>query len=153
MQQDMLSTITPYLSQLRRSLHKLAITRRGIVVGVVLILTLIATVYGMRIGSASTPEQETVSAEKIVICIGVIRDASGMQHAFFQRGGDTLEQTLTESGKTAIVREGFTVEHRNCYDSWQKAADFVTDGQVTLPENATEQDFTMALIKWKQQQQ
>ena len=104
------------------------------------------------IAEPAMPEPTPTEAAEIVLCIGIVRDTQGRQHVFFQRGSETLEQTLAQDGKQQLVDEGFTVEHRNCYDSWQKAADFLTDGAVTLPENATEQDFIMTLMKWKQGQ-
>ena len=90
--------------------------------------------------------------ENSVLCIGVVRYSNGMQDAFFQRPDESVEETLMAQSNAELVAQGYTVEHRDCYASWQAAADFLTDGRVTLPDNATEQDFTAALMGWKQQQ-
>ena len=97
-------------------------------------------------------EPTPTEAAEIVVCLGVVRDTNGWQHGFLQRGSETLEQTFAQQGMQQLLDGGFTVEHRNCYDSWQKAADFLTNGAVTLPENATEEDFVAAMIEWQQMQ-
>lgn len=126
--------------------------RRMVIVGIILLLgVLLAAQRTAASGSVTAPASEATSEAGTVLCIGVVRDGADAQHAFFQRAGDTLEQTLTEQGMAGLVHDGFTLEHRNCYDSWQAAADWLTDGAVTLPEQATEQDFAKALLEWKQQ--
>ena len=93
-----------------------------------------------------------VPEAEAVVCIGVARYSNGVEEAFFQRQGDSIETTLLAQHGNKLVSQGYMVEHRNCYGSWQAAADFLTDGQLTLPENATEAIFSMELLKWKRQQ-
>ncbi len=120
-----------------------------VLVGIILLLGVLLAAQHTTSGSVTAPAATAETGT--VLCIGVVRDGAGAQHAFFQRAGDTLEQTLTEQGMAGLVHDGFTLEHRNCYASWQAAADWLTDGAVTLPEQATEQDFAKALLEWKQQ--
>jgi hypothetical protein len=130
---------------------KLLKKRYMLLVGIILLLGVLLAAQRTASGSVTAPAPAATAEAGTVLCIGVVRDGAGAQHAFFQRAGDTLEQTLTEQGREGLVRDGFTLEHRNCYDSWQAAADWLTDGAVTLPEQATEQDFAKALLEWKQQ--
>lgn len=119
-----------------------------------LVLILGMLLAGRSAVSSTTPPADDglVLEEKAVLCIGVVRYSNGMQDAFFQRPDESVEETLMAQSNAELVAQGFTVEHRDCYASWQAAADFLTDGRVTLPDNATEQDFTAALMGWKQQQ-
>ncbi len=122
-------------------------------------LTILMLMPLLLVGACKPIVAEQVNTEpfptkdaEIVVCLGVVRDTNGWQHGFFQRGSETLEQTFAQQGMQTLVDEGFTLEHRYCYDSWQNAADFLTDGAVTLPENATEEDFVTALMEWQQMQ-
>ncbi|MCB0208646.1 MAG: hypothetical protein KDJ52_04935 [Anaerolineae bacterium] len=89
----------------------------------------------------------------IVVCLGVVLDQDGMEHGFLQGAGQTLDQVFTDMGKTTLVSEGFTVRHRYCYESWQDAADFMMDGEVTLPRNTTAESFMLAYFEWKASKQ
>lgn len=97
-------------------------------------------------------DDRLVPEDQAVICIGVVRFTDGMLASVFQKGGESFEETLIRQTNAELVRQGYTIEYHNCYGNWQDAADFLTDGQVTLPENANEQVFTSELMKWKQQQ-
>ena len=129
------------------------VNKRWMAVGL-LVLILGMLLAGRSAGnSATTPAVDgLVPEEKSVLCIGVVRYSNGVQDAFFQRPDESVEETLMAQSNAELVPLGFTVEHRNCYSNYQAAADFLTDGQVTLPDNATEQDFTTALMGWKQRQ-
>ncbi len=135
--------------------YRHASTRMKWHMGMAVILVFLGLFLALQ-GTASSQEIATdngvVPEEMAVLCIGVVRYRNGVQDAFFQRPGESIAATLMEQSEQALVDEGFTVEHRNCYDSWQAAADFLTDGQVTLPEDADEEIFSMTLLKWKQRQ-
>ncbi len=106
-----------------------------------------------------SPAQESTAAQKgvpeagIVACIGVVLDKKGMQHGFLQLAGQTLDQVLTDLGKTTVVRQGYTIQHNDCYESWQGAADFMTDGEMTVPDNMTAENFMIAYFQWKANKQ
>ena len=140
----------PMVDAFQRTLKPLKKWHMVIVV-IILLLGVLLAAQRTASGSVTAPDPAATAETGTVLCIGVVRDGAGAQHAFFQRADDTLEQTLTEQGMAGLVHDGFTIEHRNCYASWQAAADWLTDGSVTLPEQATEQDFAKALLEWKQQ--
>lgn len=125
---------------------------RILVTVILLLLGLFLGVHHAVSSSETANKDGIVPEEMAVLCIGVVRYRNGVKDAFFQRPGEPLEALLMERKDAAQVSEGFTVEHRDCYESWQAAADFLTDGQLTLPDNANEAIFSMSLLKWKLQQ-
>lgn len=129
------------------------VNKRWLVVGLLVLILGMLLAGRSAVSSITTPADDSlVPEEKAVLCIGVVRYSNGVQDAFFQRPDESVEETLMAQSNAELVPLGFTVEHRNCYNNYQAAADFLTDGRVTLPDNATEQDFTAALMGWKQRQ-
>lgn len=101
--------------------------------------------------ATAVPDDGRVPEDQAVICIGLVRYGNGVETSFFQRGGESVEATLIARHGKELVDQGYTVKHHDCYGNWQAAADWLTDGQVTLPENANEEIFSLELLKWKQQ--
>ena len=131
----------------------------AVLILLVLILTLAMRDAPTDTGSTDTPatavpdsviqNQKGVPEAGIIACIGVVLDKKGMQHGFLQEAGQTLDQLFTDLGKVTLVREGYTIQHNNCYEDWQGAADFMTDGEMTVPDNITAENFMIAYFQWK----
>jgi hypothetical protein len=130
------------------------ITGRRAGLGLLLLLGLSLGFYGMAKNTQAVTEPTPAAAKaEPVLCISAVQGRDGVPQVVFQRAENTLEEAMIEQGLEALVQGGFTVTHRACFESWQAGADFVTDGEVQLPEHATEADFVRALIQWKMQRQ
>lgn len=106
---------------------------------------------GKETVATAVADNGLVPEDEAVMCIGLVRFANGFETAFFQRGGESVEATLLSQHGKELVDQGYTVKQHDCYGNWQAAADWLTDSQVTLPENANEEIFSRELLKWKQQ--
>lgn len=115
-----------------------------------LLLLLISAGMTLWRGTESLhPSPDAKSAP--VLCISAVQGADAVPQVVYQGASRTIDEAMREQGMGQLVEAGYTVTHQACFDRWQAAADFVTGGQVMLPEGVTERDFVMALLKWKQQ--
>jgi len=130
-----------------------SVAQRRLTLAILILLTVVIFSF-LHTGSRAemATDDDLVPEAQAVICIGVAHYRNGVQEAFFQRGGESVEATLIQQHGPEMVALGYTVEHQNCYGNWQAAADFLTDGQVRLPDDADEAIFSIELLKWKQQQ-
>ncbi len=126
-----------------------ALSWRRVGVGSLLLLGLSLGLYGAVRSAAPMPNQEP----EPVLCISAVQGREGAPQVVFQGAETSLAEAMANQGLEQLVQNGFTVTHQACFASWQAGADFVTDGEVQLPSEATEADFVRALMKWKMQRQ
>ena len=68
-----------------------------------------------------------------VWCFDITADAKGGRHTFGHPPGIKASAVAASIGGTAV--------EQHCFDSWADAASYITDSQVILPDDATEEDY------------
>jgi hypothetical protein len=68
-----------------------------------------------------------------VWCFDVTADAKGGRHTFGHPPGIKASAVAASMGGTAV--------EQHCFDSWADAASYITGGQVTLSDDASEEDY------------
>jgi len=110
----------------------------------------LSIMFGTATAAVKAPTVPTVETPgATVLCVNVVVGSDAVPWVIFQRAGATLEDAMREGGQAALVERGYRLEKQNCFESWQAAANFLTDNQVMLPDGATEADFVRAMMKWQ----
>lgn len=113
--------------------------RRSVKLGVMFGLLLIALISITLLAQAATNP---------VLCLTAIRGADNVPHVVYQTQERTREEVMQADGLGHLIDAGYSVLDETCFATWQEAADHFTDGEVILPDNATEMDMVLAVRKW-----
>jgi hypothetical protein len=114
--------------------------RRGMVIISIVLVSILIAFTSIRL-LANAPFEP-------VLCLTAISGSDGEPHVVYQKAGTTREEVMQSDGLGNLIEEGYEVLEETCFETWQDAADYFTNGEVMLPEYATEEDFMLALQKW-----
>lgn len=64
-------------------------------------------------------------------------------------GGRAAIETVLDALADRSAFEEYTIRSSICFTSWPEAADYITSGEVWLPDDATEQQYHAAIRKWQ----
>jgi len=70
---------------------------------------------------------------ELVWCFDVTVDAEGGRHTFGHPPGIKMSAVALSMGGTAV--------EQHCFDNWADTASYITGGQVTLSDDASEEDY------------
>lgn len=64
-------------------------------------------------------------------------------------GGRTAIETVLHALPNRSEFAQYTIRASVCFKTWPEAADYITGGEVQLPDSATESDYQAAIKKWQ----
>jgi hypothetical protein len=95
-----------------------------------------------------TPLSETLPTE--IWCFSEIKTINNLivTVPHLPGGRDAIETVLNELPDRSEF-EQYTIRTSLCFKSWPEAIDYITGGEVWLPDNATQNDYQEAFKKWQ----